>query len=355
MPRADKEFDDAANDATRREMQLLQEENRRLKRELGRKTRNEDVILMAVKDALADLPKIKIEQSSGLLSLPRDGSRVSRDTRKTAQEEVAILCISDTQIGKVTPSYDVKTAEKRVLAAGRKTIEIAEMRRQSARIDECCLWLIGDIVEGEAIFAGQPYEIEIGAMQQAVQAAPQILANLVLQLSQHFRRVRVRCVVGNHGRVGSISFAAHPKTNWDRVAYETTSILLSKAELGLSKLDFKIAEDFFAVEDVLGHGHLLAHGDQIGGMGTDGPISKAAMGWIDSIPGAWSYLWMGHFHNSRWLTVNKRTVIVNGSTESSNIYAQRQLKAQTDPMQWLAFSNAKHGIISMNPLYLKDA
>jgi hypothetical protein len=108
------------------------------------------------------------------------------------------------------------------------------------------------------------------------------------------------------------------------------------------------------VEDVLGHGHLLAHGDQIGGAGTDGPIRSAAMGWIDSIGQPWEILWLGHFHNPRWLTVNRRVVIVNGSTESDNLYAQRQLKAQTDPLQWLAFANAEHGLVSLNPLYLLD-
>jgi hypothetical protein len=339
------EFDKAVDEAARREFELLKEENKRLKRELGRKTRNEDVILMAVRDALTDLPKIKVQNV---------GTSQPKPTSRNRHEEVAILCISDTQIGKVTPSYDVKTAEKRVLAAGRKTIEIAEMRRQSAKIEECCLWLIGDIVEGEAIFAGQPYEIEIGAMQQSVQAAPQILSSLIIQLSQAFTKVRVRCVVGNHGRVGSINFAAHPKTNWDRVAYETTQLLLRGVQRE-PNIDFRIADDFYAVENVLGHGHLLAHGDQIGGMGTDGPISKAAMGWIDSIRAPWRYLWMGHFHNARWLTVNRRVVIVNGSTESDNLYAQRQLKAQTDPLQWLAFANAKHGIISLSPLFLRDA
>jgi hypothetical protein len=61
---------------------------------------------------------------------------------------------------------------------------------------------------------------------------------------------------------------------------------------------------------------------------------------------------MGHFHNSRWLTVNKRTVLVNGSTESDNLYAQRKLKAMSDPMQWAAFFGEKHGLISLVPVYL---
>lgn len=348
MPPNELSFDEALAVTNGKELALLREENKRLKRELGRKTRNEDVIMLAVRDALVDLPKVKVAPPTFQREV---GSTSQR--KATAQEEVAILCISDTQIGKVTATYDVATAERRVLEAGRKTAKIAELRRSIARIDECCLWLIGDIVEGEAIFAGQPYEIEIGAMQQSVQAAPQILASLIVLLKQSFQRVRVRCVVGNHGRVGSINIASHPKTNWDRVAYETTGLVLKNSSLG-QQIDYQIADDFYVVESVLGHGHLLVHGDQIGGAGTDGPISKAAMGWIDSINQPWRYLWAGHFHTARWLTVNRRVVIINGSTESSNLYAQRQLKAQTDPLQWLAFCNADHGIVSLNPLYLHD-
>jgi hypothetical protein len=346
-------FDAALDAAEARELELLREENRRIKRELGRKARNEDVIAIEVRRALETLPKVKVVAPTFVKKAGATGPRGKPDPATRGSEEVAILCISDTQIGKVTATYDVATAERRVLAAGQKTAKIAELRRSVARIDECCLWLIGDIVEGESIFAGQPYEIEIGAMQQSVQAAPQILASLIAQLAQAFNRVRVRCVVGNHGRVGSISFAAHPKTNWDRVAYETTGILL-KGVKGHAEIDYRVADDFYVVEQVLGHGHLLAHGDQIGGAGTDGPIRQAAMGWIDSIRAPWKYLWLGHFHNPRWLTVNHRVVIVNGSTESDNLYAQRQLKAQTDPLQWLAFANAEHGIVSLSPLYLRD-
>jgi hypothetical protein len=318
-----------------REATLLREENARLKRELQRKRRNEDLILLAVRDALTDLPKVAPPPSP------------KKDARKN--EEVAWLFLSDTQIGKMTSSYDVAEAERRILAAAEKAVHIASLRRNAAAIRECVLVLGGDIVEGEMIFPGQPYEIEIGAMEQAVKAAPQACARAIRILVGAFEKVRVRCVVGNHGRVGPIVFAQHPKTNWDRVAYEVLQLLVK--DLG-SRVDFDIAEEFFHVEDVLGVGHLIVHGDQIGGAGTDGPIRNAAMGWIDAIPKPWRYLWMGHFHNARWLTVNKRIVIVNGSTESDNLYAQRRLKAMSSPLQWLAFLG-KSGVLSLDPLYLE--
>lgn len=330
------ELEDAIGAVAERELVLLREENKRLKRELGRSRRNEDLILLSVRDALIELPAV------------RPPPKPAKDTRKL-DEEVAWLFISDTQIGKLTNSYDVAEAERRILRAADKACRIAELRRTRAKIRECVLILGGDIVEGESIFPGQPYEIEIGAMQQSVHAAPQACARAIRTLAESFEKVRVRCVVGNHGRVGMISLAQHPKTNWDRVAYEVTRMLV--VDLG-ERVDFQIAEDFWHVEDVLGVGNLVVHGDQIGGAGTDGPIRNAAMGWIDAIPKPWRYLWMGHFHNARWLTVNKRIVIVNGSTESDNLYAQRKLKAMSSPLQWLAFMG-RSGVLSLDPLYLE--
>lgn len=321
--------------ALQAELEAYKAEAAQLRRSLGARQRHEAQILKAVREVYEVQPTL-------VVSPPQLPTR-----RPKGAPEAAILAIGDTQIGKVTSTYNVVVAEQRILRAGEKLVKLASYR--NAPVDTCYVWFLGDMVEGESIFGGQPYEIEIGAMQQAVHAAPQAMAKLCLYLRQYFAKVHVRCVVGNHGRIGSISQGSHPKTNWDRVSYEVTALLLKGVDV-----DFQVAPDFWWAEQVLGHGHLLVHGDQIGGAGTDGPLSKAAMGWIDSVPASWRYLWMGHFHNARWLTVNRRVVIVNGSTESDNLYAQRQLKAQTDPLQWCAFANEEHGIISLDPLYLLE-
>jgi hypothetical protein len=328
---------DAAVDAVAsREATLLREENARLKRELQRKRRNEDLILMAVKEALTELPRVQPPLAP------------KRDTRKLS-EEAAWLFLSDTQIGKMTKSYDVAEAERRILSAADKACYIAELRRSRAKIRECFLILGGDIVEGENIFASQPYEIEIGVGEQAVKAAPQALARAIRVLAETFEVVRVRAVVGNHGRPVPMKMTRHPNTSWDRVCYEVTKLLV--ADLG-ARVDFQISEDFYHVEDVFGVGHLVVHGDQINGKGTDGPFRNAVTGWIDAIPEPWRYVWCGHFHTARFMVINKRILIVNGSTESDNAYAQRDLKSMNSPLQWLAFLG-KSGVLSLDPLYLE--
>lgn len=332
-------FDAALESASAEERQQLADEVARLKTALARKVRNEAQIALQVREALRDLPRIQVP--SPRIQVGRGG------------EEAAILAIGDTQVGKVTRDYDVATAEKRVLLAGQKTLEIAAMRRHHARIETLYLWLLGDMVEGEMIYPDQPWEIECGAAEQATRHVPRICARLVGLLAQGFKRIVVRCVAGNHGRVGLPKQGANPRTNWDRVAYDTLGVHLHPlVEKG--RVDFAVADGFYVVQDVLGWGHLITHGDRSLGSGGDAIVRRAIHGWVQTIPEPWRYLWFGHVHNPRLYTVNFHTAIANGSTESSNTYAQKELHAATDPSQWLAFANRRHGIISYSQLHLGE-
>lgn len=328
-----------ADAAEREDAALAREEIARLKHALARKVRNEAQIAIQVRDALRDITPISVPKVQTFRS---DGR----------SEEAAILAIGDTQIGKVTATYDIATAEKRVLLAGQKAIEIADMRRHNARIDTLYLWLLGDMVEGEMIYPDQPWEIECGAAEQATRHVPRITARLIGLLAQHFKRIVVRCVMGNHGRVGLPSAGANPRTNWDRVAYDTLSVHLEPL-IKTGRVDFQIADGFYVVQDILGWGHLVTHGDRSIGSGGDTAVKRAINGWVQTIPG-WRYLWFGHVHNPRVYTVNFHQAIANGSTESSNTYAQKELHAATDPSQWLAFANRRHGVISLSQLFLSE-
>jgi hypothetical protein len=323
------------------DLALAKEEVARLKKALSRKVRNEAQIAIQVRDALEDLEPISVP--------PLPGIYTGKGPRS---EEAAVLAMSDWQCGKTTETYDIATCEKRILMAGQKTLEIAAMRRQTARIDTLYLWLLGDMVEGEMIYPDQTWEIECGAAEQATKHVPRIAARLIGLLAQGFKRIVIRCVCGNHGRVGLPKAGANPRTNWDRVAYDTLSVHLAPL-IAAGRIDFDVPDSFYCVTDILGWGHLITHGDRSIGSGGDTSVRKAINGWVQTIPG-WRYLWFGHVHNPRVYTVNFHQAIANGSTESSNQYAHKQMHAATDPSQWLAFANRKHGIISLNQLFLSS-
>ena len=77
-----------------------------------------------------------------------------RDRRK-ARPEVALLHLTDWQVGKRTISYDMDRARKRITEAAVKAVELTEIQRADHPVTECHVMLGGDMVEGVTIFPGQ--------------------------------------------------------------------------------------------------------------------------------------------------------------------------------------------------------
>lgn len=321
----------------------LNDEVKRLKKLLISKRRNEDLVLAAVKDSLADGLSISVPSGPA----PGQGS---------GEEQFAIVVLSDTQVGKVTPTYDVATCRERVMTLARKVVKITQVRRAGAKIRHIRVYLLGDAVEGEQIYASQPFHIALGVYQQACHEGPKIHAEFILYLLQHFEEVEVVCVAGNHGRPGLKGTATHPLTNWDRVCYEVTGHLVERAAPGRIKR-FEIAQDWYTVDRLPGGwGALLHHGDMILGMGSSGSFEKAARGWADAIEEPWDYCIQGHVHHLTYWPVGTRGYYTNGSTESPDSdYVKGHLKATGIPSQWLFFMNEEHGIISQEPVLLTTA
>ncbi len=336
----------ASDDPATRE---LKAQVRGLERRLAKTRTSEDAIVEAVLTALAERPPE--------LTPPP----MPRHARRGKYEEVAVLHLSDTQLGKVTKTYDSTVCEERVLAAVEKTCYIADLRRSIARIDELHLYLGGDMIEGEDIFPHQAHEIDSSVFDQACVNAPRIFGRAILRALENFPKVKVLTVAGNHGRNGPKSTRSHPRTNWDNVAYHATRCALlglphhPRPELA-KRLEFLISEEFWIVDRVLGWGNLMVHGHQIGGGFAGFPwygAGRKAWGWIDTIEEPWDNLFIGHFHTAAMATLNKRRFYANGTTESDNDFAKEQLAACGDPCQRLLFMDAKHGVVSDTLLYLQ--
>lgn len=260
------------------------EEIRRLKAEIANLTKRlrglrggEEIVKAAVDEAYMEPPDLTVPKA------PRSAGRGSPET--------AILHLSDTQIGKLTETYNVSTAEERILRAARKTALIADLRRSRAKITTCKVYLGGDLVEGENIFPGQAHQIDQGLFDQAVLTAPGILARVILYLLGHFETIEVWSVPGNHGRPGSRSWGSHPRTNWDNVTSHVLRQMLSGPIAGTatkSRIRWHLSEDWYQVDTVYGFPMLLVHGDQVRGGMAGYPwyaVGRKAMAWGVSIPG----------------------------------------------------------------------
>jgi len=328
---------------------FYEKEYKKLQRKWDKRTDGHEIILRAVGEAMKNWTDLDIPK-------PKP------DRRRTVPEEVAIMHMSDVHVGKVTESFNSTVAYERVMSFVNKSIQIAEMRRSVARIDECRLYNTGDFVEGEIVFAHQPHLIDQPTIDQCTETGPSILVAAISKLMEHFKRVRVISVPGNHGKTGNKNSTAHPRSNWDTVCNKIAKIRLLGCDINPRKkyqdrLEFNVSDTWYAVDHVYGWGNLLFHGHQIRGGFAGMPwygIGKKLAGWIDSINLPWDYIFFGHFHTYTSGTINKRVFLANGTCESDNVYAQENMAACGDPVQRLCFFNEKLGLISDSPIYLAE-
>lgn len=278
-------------------------------------------------------------------------------------EEVAVLHISDTQIGKRTATYDTSVAQRRLHRLVELTLKVTELRRQAAKITRLVLLVGGDIVEGELIFPAQAHQIDSSVLEQAVRAAPSILTECVVGLLSGFETIETVCVSGNHGRPANKHAGSHPLTNWDRVCYDVLRVQLLGTD-GAPNVDVRkrvtvdVVDGWHRVIRLPGGwGILLIHGDQIRGGFAGYPwyaVGRKAEKWRTSIREPWDYLYLGHFHTAAAFSINDIEVRANGTTESDNEYARAELGASGAPQQRLSFFTERHGLVSESMLHLSD-
>jgi predicted phosphodiesterase len=272
------------------------------------------------------------------------------DTRKRL-EEVAVPLVSDLQLAKTTPDYNSKVCEERMELYADKIIKLSQIQRSDHPVRKAHVLLLGDIVEGALIFPGQQFLIDAGLYRQVAVDGPRILVNFLRKLLSEFEFVEVTAVIGNHGRLGRHG-DHHPEDNADRMVYRIVQNLF--ATMGEKRIKFNIPDglnerNWYAIAEVGKWKCLCLHGDQMRGhsglpwYGFQKKINSWAAGAIHE---EFDAVAMGHWHQIASIPLNKRTVFVNGSTESYNTWAQEQLAGMSDPAQWLLFVNPNEGNVT---------
>jgi len=325
---------------------FLRSENRRLAK-LAEKYKNvKDEAVVSVYQAAFDafsnfeLPKVKAPNIK---------------SNKHNTPETAVAVFADWQMGKVTPSYNTEVLEKRIELYTEKLLEITEIQRLHHNVDDLHVWLLGDIVEGEEIFAGQSHLIDSGLYRQVGINGPKILSKFLMTALENFKRVHVTGIIGNHGAVGGKMRKSHdPETNMDRLLYKILELIFKKEErITFNIPDGKGERNWYAVDNIGNYSSLLIHGDQLPAPAQYYGYYKKIMGWKDgAIPEHFDDVFMGHYHQQFKMTIGSTILRVSGSPESSNTYAQEYFSSMSRPCQHLMFIHPEHGITSEYSVWL---
>ena len=302
-------------------------------RALAKKEHDDSELVEAVYRAARD--------AAGLITVPPVPAP-KPDKRKGAPE-TCVVVLSDWQLGATRAgAYSIEKAKQRIDLLAKKVARLVEIQRQDHPVDDIRVYVLGDIVESDGnIFPSQAYEVEPGGIYLQVFEAAQMLADFVRKMAALAPRVRVRNVIGNHGRLGR--YGDHsPESNADAIAYRVAKDLVREPRVDWREA-FTLGARHWYETDELPNGEqvFLVHGDQFKGGAFGMPyysIAKRAQGWNLSVA-PFQYLFFGHWHTPSRLVLSdgSHTVWGSPSIESGNRYAQEWLAASGRPAQWCVF------------------
>jgi predicted phosphodiesterase len=250
----------------------------------------------------------------------RATSFLAKPSLKTNDKSLVIV-ISDVHWGKKTKRFNMAVASKRILsiAKGLAATKLPDF-------DEIVIVLLGDLIEGEDIYATQNGAVEAPVIT-ASKIGTEIIWQLCLDLKKLFKvPIRVETSSGNHGRM---SKTANPKSNWDNSIYQSLGLISKYSKE--SDITINVSLDEFQVIDIKGVKVLLNH-TGIKHLGTPAMIMKMA-GWI--ISKGIDLLIHGHWHVMGFDTYLGRARISNGCVPGGDDLGEKM--AREDPARQIYF------------------
>lgn len=347
-------------------------------KKLQRELATEQIIIDGLRDAITALD---------ITSKPPkpDYSKDKIDVRE------AITIWSDWHAGEVVDpkqveglnAYNMSIMAGRIWNMIRGTLRIIELNKSIFNIDTLNIDMLGDMLNGE--IRDELLETNEMPILPVVMSTAYLTAQAIAMLASHFSKIRITCLVGNHGRrQQQYQFKNKVLNNFDALFYHITSLFLSKyIDEGI--IEFNISQSSECIIVRAGWAFLLGHSDHIRGWSgipwygfqrdnakqqrirklrsvlstntdTIQPASEldgaiVNMKTARSVYG-YDYRECGHWHTMS--IVDDWTTIINSSLVGTNEFSLNKLHAVSQPAQTLAFVSEKYGLKGVEPIYCID-
>lgn len=254
--------------------------------------------------------------------------------------------------------FDVEVFDQRLARWVEGVTSVLERYATAYRVEELILPFGGDHVEGDEIFPGQAWQLELDPPRQVWELALKMDSALreVIRFARTeigVKYLAVYGITGNHGAVGGRRGGARPKTyNWDWLFLK---ILLDR--LRAEPIDEAAIEPggalFFRCA---GHEFQAIHGDQIKGWGGIPfyGLTRFDARSIRLHNTIYRYLLMGHHHQPAQIPNGAGETIVSGDWVGANNLSG-VITAASRPQQAVIFVAPKWGITGVERIYFQDA
>ena len=274
---------------------------------------------------------------------PEPVTKLATDRRR-GREEVALIHLTDWQLGKRTESYNTEVCIERVMDCASRVRKINAVQRHDHPVRRAVVLFGGDMVEGVNIFPGQPFEIDSTLYTQLF-ACTNLMQRLIRELLADVETVEVWGEYGNHGRLGRKKGGEYPASdNIDSIAYQIAADALKPEK----RVVWHPRGSWHQIVTVGAYRAMLIHGDEVQGFGGQTPaygLLRKGNAWASGVVEPFQDIFFGHYHTHLELSLSNGGMMYGtGSPESDNLYAQEFVAAKGKPSQRLHYINAATGI-----------
>lgn len=255
------------------------------------------------------------------------------------------------QIGGLN-KYNRAIADQRLRRAFEGAVTMSRDYLSGVQYEGVNLFLGGDLLSG--IIHEELRETNEAVLTESIVSVVEPLEAGIGLLAEHFGKVHVSAVVGNHGRN-----TRKPRAK-NRATDSFDWLVAKMVERGLkgdTRVTMQIAQSADTHVTLYNHRYCLTHGDQFqGGSGVSGFLAPLMLGVHrkskrDARTGnGWDTLIMGHFHQSYFL----RGLIVGGSVIGYNEYAYDHNLDYEEPQSAFWLTTPERGITVSAPIFVQD-
>lgn len=280
---------------------------------------------------------------------------------KKATERVLLMHLSDMHFQANIDEGEMgglnkygSTEEARRLAFFTK--EVANYKPQYRANTELVIAINGDILQGVI------HDVEsTPAITTQVCATMHLLGQSISYLSNHFKKVRVVCTVGNHERMMHKSNKGRQtRQKWDN--YSTIVYAGLKMSLSAHKnVEFIIPEAPYAYINVLGHKFFITHSDTVLNIGYPGKSvdiqrAKNVINDLKEGIGHIDVVLVGHVHvDCKNILPNGTVLMSNGSMSGIDEFALSLGITANNPTQQMFEVTRGHAVGDMRSIKLLPA
>ena len=288
------------------------------------------------------------------------------------QKQIMVTPLSDTHIGEHVfkdqmrglNEYNFEIFNKRMYGWANQILKHTSYRRQIAPVDELIVPMLGDMISGD-IHEELARSNMANCMEQMIRGAS-IIAQALMYLAPHYTKIKVPCVVGNHGRMTRKPPMKDKYMDWDYMLYQWVASFCKNQE----NIEFNIPRSYITTLKVHYKVVLITHGDCISGAGSSGAIltsitklrsvfqfRKSLQREIeDSMDGdleqEFDSVMIGHFHRIDELDIGTGELHICGTMKGPDEFALQRLQAATKPKQIVTYWHPRYGYVGRDVIYL---